>query len=76
MDAKYRIGQQVTIRPVKDKRLPPKDADIEQYAGRVAKVTNYYWIQPAKGKTFYIYTVRIGEDMKEIVVHEDELSAY
>jgi hypothetical protein len=75
MDPKYKIGQKVTIRPVKGQQVP-KDADILEYAGRVGKVVNYHWIQPNNGKVFYIYTVHLGEGMKDLVVHEDELTAY
>jgi len=27
------------------------------------------------GEVFYIYTVKIGDDEKEIVLHEDEMEA-
>jgi hypothetical protein len=76
MDPKYKIGQEVIVRPVKHQAVPPKDADIGGYAGRMGKVVNYHWIQPSKGKTFYIYTVRLGDEMKEVILHEDELSPF
>jgi hypothetical protein len=76
MEAKFKIGQNVIVRPVKDQRMPPKDADIGGYAGSAGKVVDYHWIQPSKGKVFFIYTVRLGREMKEVIFHEDELSPY
>ena len=76
MAAKYQTGQKVMITPVKNQHLSPRDSDIEPHAGKVGKVINYYWICPNTGEVFYIYTVRIETDQKEVVVHEDELEAY
>ena len=76
MAAKYQTGQKVTITPVKNQHLSPRDSDIEPYAGKVGKVIDYYWICPSTGEVFYIYTVRIETDQKEVVLHEDELEAY
>ena len=73
MGPKYDIGQKVIIRPVDDQRLSLRDGTIESYAGQIGEVSNYYWISPRTGKVFYIYTVRIGTDFKEVVLHEDEL---
>ena len=75
MEAKYQIGQKVTITPVKARALSPRDATLEPYAGEVGKVTDYYWVSPSNGKeTFFIYTVRMETDQKEVVVHEDEVA--
>jgi hypothetical protein len=38
-------------------------------------VTDYYWVQPNAGRVFYLYTVKIGDSEKEIVLHEDEMAA-
>ena len=74
MTAKYETEQTVIIRPVVGERLSPRDADIEPYAGQVGKVADYYWISKGTGtEVFYIYTVRIEPDGKEVVLHEDEL---
>ena len=73
MVAKYKIGQSVTIKPVKEQRVSPRGSDLEQYKGQTGEVTNYYWISPIKGQVFYIYTVQIGTGNKEIVLHEDEI---
>ena len=73
---KYEVGQQVEITGVSNQRLSPRDSDIEQYAGQSGKVTDYYWINLRGGaKAFYIYTVQIGADRKEVVLHEDEITA-
>ena len=76
MAPKYEIGQQVVIRPVKGQHLSPRDSTIEPYAGQIGKVTDYHWITVKRGEVFYIYTVQIGTDLKEVVLHEDELQPY
>jgi hypothetical protein len=73
MAPKYEIGQKVIITPVKNQHLSPRDSDIGAYAGRSGKVMNYYWINTGRGEAFYIYTVRLGADDKDIVLHEDEM---
>jgi hypothetical protein len=76
MAPKYQVGQKVSITPVKAQPLSPRDAALEPYAGCVGRVNNFYWISPGSGSgTFYIYTVMMETDEKEIVVHEDELTA-
>lgn len=75
MGPKYEIGQKVVIRPVNDQRLSLRDSDIESYAGQIGEVSNYYWISPRTGTFFYVYTVRVGTDYKEVVLHEDEMEA-
>ena len=71
---KYEIEQKVIITPVKPQHLTPRDADIEGYAGRSGKITDYYWITLTRGEVFYIYSVQVGD--KEIVLHEDEIESY
>ena len=73
MAPKYEIGQKVIITPVKNQHLSPRDSDIGTYAGKSGKVTDYYWISTAKGEIFYMYTVQIEIDRKDIVLHEDEM---
>jgi hypothetical protein len=72
---KYEIGQKVIIRPVSDQPLSLRESDIESYAGQIGEVSDYYWISPRTGKVFYIYTVRVGAEYKELVLHEDEMEA-
>ncbi len=76
MAPKYDKGQKVIITPVKYEHLSPRDSDISAYAGRNGKVFDYYWINTGMGETFYIYTVRLEADDKDIVLHEDEIQAY
>ena len=76
MAPKYEIGQEVIVTPVKNQQLSPRDSDIEAYAGRSGKVTDYYWISTGSGEAFYIYTVRLEADDKDIVLHEDEMQPY
>lgn len=74
MASRFNKGQRVTIVPVQNRPISPRDSDIEPYAGQVGQVTGYYWIRPGTGdKFFYLYTVRVGNSDKEIVVHEDEI---
>jgi len=76
MSPKYDIGQKVMIRPVSDQPLSRRENDIDTYAGQIGEVSNYYWISPRTGQVFYIYTVRVGTDYKEVVLHEDEIEPY
>ncbi len=75
MEPKYQIGQKVIVKKIKTKSPSARDSDIGQYAGQSGTVTNYYWINPSKSEIFCIYTVKIGTDYKEIVLHEDEMKA-
>ena len=76
MAPKYEIGQKVIVVPIKNQCLSPRDSDLEPYVGTIGKVIDYYWISYNTGEMFYIYTVRMGTDCKEVVLHEDELWAY
>lgn len=73
METKYKIGQHVIIKPIKNQALSARDSDIEQHAGQSGIVTDYYWIRPNAGEVFYIYTVKIGDSQKEVVLYEDEM---
>jgi hypothetical protein len=77
MAPRYQVGQKVSITPVKAKSLSPRDAALEPYAGCAGKVSDFYWVNKGTGGgNFYIYTVLMEADEKEVVVHEDELTAY
>ena len=76
MSPKYEIGQKVIVRPVNEQPSAKRGGDIDTYAGQVGEVSNYYWISPRTGQVFYIYTVRVGVDFKEVVLYEDEIEAY
>ena len=72
---KYMVGQKVIIQPADDQGMTQRENDIVQYAGQVGVISNYYWMNPPSGQVFYIYNVRVGENMKEIAVYEDEIEA-
>jgi hypothetical protein len=75
MDAKYEIGQKVIVKPVRDQPLSQRENDVDNYAGQVGEVSDFYWISPRTGQVFYIYNVRMASNRKEVVVYEDELEA-
>jgi hypothetical protein len=75
MAARYKKGQRVTIVSARGQSASAGDADIEPYIGYSGEIVDYYWIRPGT-KVFYIYSVRIGDNKKEIVVHEDEIEAH
>ena len=76
MAHKYKTGQKVVITPVKNQNLSPRDSGLEPYAGGIGEIIHYYWLSPTGREVFYIYTVRMETDGKEVVVHEDELRPY
>ena len=76
MAPKYKIGQKVMVKPVKNQHLSPRDCAIDAYAGQIGEVNNYYWVSPHRDEVFYIYIVRVGTGYKEIALHEDEIEAY
>lgn len=73
MNPKFIIGQKVVIQPVNQGGVTERENEINQYAGQVGRVTDFYWISPRTEQIFYIYHVRVGKRKKEIVVYEDEL---
>ena len=75
MTTKYSIGQKVVITPVSEQHLSARDADLAPYAGQLGEVIDYHGINSSSG-TFYIYTIKMQSDSREIVLHEDELEAY
>jgi len=75
MEPKYKLGQKVIIKPVKNQLSSARESDIGQYAGQSGIVTDYYWIRPSAGEVFFVYTVKIGDSEKEIVLYEDEMKA-
>lgn len=74
MSARFEKGQKVVVRTgKKNKHLSPRDSSLEPYKGQIGTVDDYYWITLSRVNTVYLYTVLIGSDQKEIVLHEDEL---
>ena len=73
MDPKYEIGQKVIIKPVTDQPLSHRESDIELYTGQIGEIANYHWISPRTSQIFYIYTIKLSNDFKELVLYEDEI---
>ncbi len=77
MAAKYEIDQKVRIAPDKEGPLSSRDSALEPYLGQIGQIIDCYWInKDIDAEVFYIYTVRVESDHKEVVLHEDELEAY
>jgi hypothetical protein len=60
------------IAPASEEGMSVREADLQQYAGMIGEIADYYWMQPPAGEIFYLYTVRIGPS-KEVVLYEDEI---
>ncbi len=73
MPAVYEIGEEVLIKPVKKQSLSLRESTLTTYTGQTGKVINYHWIVPPTGEVFYLYTVLVDNDNKEIVLYEDEI---
>ena len=71
MAPRYIVGQKVVVISPKNS-ISPRDSSIGSFAGQVGKVCDYKWIN-LRDEVFYIYTVKVGIDEKEMVLHEDEL---
>ena len=76
MAPRYELGQRVIIHPIGGQIPSPRDAGLEPYAGKVGQITDYFWISKEKNEIFYLYTVHIEPEHKEIVLHEDELDVF
>ena len=74
MPAAYEIGQKVMIKLVSDQGLSIRAAALQPYVGQTGIIIDYHWIEPPTGNVFYLYTVRVDDSNKEIVLHEDELT--
>ena len=74
MPAAYEIGQKVMIKLVSDEGSSVRAAALEPYVGRTGVIIDYYWIEPPTRKVFYLYTVQINDNDKEVVLYEDELT--
>ena len=76
MESKFHVGQKVKVKQVREQSLSLRDSSIEPFAGSHGEITDYYWISPSAGQSFFIYTVRISdENRKTIVLHEDEIES-
>jgi hypothetical protein len=70
---RYIKGQKVVIKPVDEKGVTRREYSVNEYAGKVGEIADYYYINPRSKQVFFIYHVRVGKERKEIVVYEDEL---
>ena len=75
MATAYDMGQEVLIKTVSEKGLSVREAAMRPYSGHTGMISDYHWIEPPSGQIFYLYTVRIGDTSKEIVLYEDEIEA-
>ena len=73
MPAAYKIGQKILIKPVSAQSKSIRESAIRPYAGQTGEISNFHWIEPPTGKVFYLYTVRVDNSNKEIVLYEDEI---
>jgi hypothetical protein len=74
MPAAYEVGQKVMIKLVSDQGLSVRASALQPYIGQTGTIIDYYWIEPPTGDVFYLYTIRISDSEKEIVLYEDELT--
>lgn len=74
MPAAHEIGQKVLIKPVSEQGVSLRAAALQPYVGQTGIIIDYHWIEPPTSKVFYLYTVRIDNSDKEIVLYEDELT--
>jgi hypothetical protein len=73
---RFAKGQKVIIKPVNENGLTQRESSVNEYAGQMGEISNFYWISPRSEQIFYIYKVKVGKEKemkKEIVVYEDEL---
>ena len=66
-------GQKVIIKPVDEKGTTRREYSVNEYAGQVGEISDFFYISPRTGQIFFIYNVRVGRERKEVVVYEDEL---
>ena len=75
MASRFNIGQKIIIKQVDRSTTSLRDCNIESYAGQIGEVANYSWLVPPAGEIFYLYTVKVGDSCKEIVLYEDEMAS-
>ena len=74
MPAVYEIGEQVLIKPIGQDGLSVREAALAPFSGQTGVVTNFYWITPPTGEVFYLYTVQVPGNDKELTLYEDEIT--
>jgi len=77
MASHYRRGQKVVIVPAKNQSSSPRDSKLEPYTGRSGVISDYYWLElPTGDRRVFIYTVKMRDEDREVVVYEDEIKAF
>ena len=74
MPNKYEIGQRIVIKAVSEQNLSVRESALRPYVGQTAEISDYYWIEPRTSQRFYLYTVRLDANSKDIVLYEDEIA--
>ena len=73
VEPRFSKGQKVIIKAVDEKGTTSREYSVNEYAGQVGEISDFYHISPGTDQVFYIYNVRVGKEKKNIVVYEDEL---
>ena len=73
MAAKYEIGQRIVIKPISEQNVSVRESAMRPYVGQSGQISDYYWIEPPTGQRFYLYTVHVDANSKDIVLYEDEI---
>ena len=78
MTSHYRRGQKVVIVPSTNQSASARDSKLEPYAGRSGVISDYYWLELPNGnsKRVFIYTVKIKDEDREVVVYGDEIRVF
>ena len=78
MAAHYRRGQKVIIAPESNQSAPARDSNLEPFAGRSGVISDYYWLELPNGNNdrVFIYTIKIKDEDREVVVYEDEIRTF
>lgn len=78
MASHYRRGQKVVIVPAKNQSESARDSKLEPYAGRTGVIRDYYWLDLPNGSSgqVFIYTVKMKDEDREVVVYEDEIRVF
>jgi len=73
MAPRFQIGQKVSISP-SSVDVTAREAELQSLAGFTGEIKDFYWLEMDRGvNLFYVYTVRVEQGNRELVLHEDEL---
>jgi hypothetical protein len=78
MASHYRRGQKVVIVPAQNQSAAARDSKLEPFAGRSGVIRDYYWLDLPNGNSeqVFIYTVKMKDEDREVVVYEDEIKVF